>query len=133
MAGSTGTVITCPLEVIKTRLQSNISSLNRISSTTNTIKAVPQKAQVLPSCNSITTTFNSYTLNNLNRIQGKFGSQLAHNYSINSTQLFKNNHVNQPNKLYYGNFSNMNLVNNINTSSKSLQPRVGLNVFYHLK
>lgn len=136
LAGSTGTVITCPLEVIKTRLQSNISSLNRISSTQNTLTAVSQKAQALPTCNKTpfnVTTFNSYTLNNLNRIQGKFGSQLAHNYSINSTQLFKNNHVNQPTKLYYGNFSNMNLVNNINTSSKSLQPKVGLNVFYHLK
>ena len=142
LAGSTGTIITCPLEVIKTRLQSDISSLNRVATTTTTTTTITTTAsQALTKCNATqpvtaapTPANSATTLNNLNRIQFKFGSQLAHNYSTNSTRLFRNNHVNQPASLHYGNLgTNMNLVNNINTSSKSLQPRMGPNIFHHLK
>lgn len=69
----------------------------------------------------------SSNINNLNnRIQHKFSS--AHSCSLNSTMLFRNNHLSQPVVS-----SGINFTNSINTSSKSLQPKAGLGIILHLR
>jgi len=126
LAGSTGTILTCPLEVIKTRLQSSTSRFGQL--------AAPLKPSTKPTlpCPKNTNAANSCTsnINSLNdRIQYKF-TTTAHNCSLNSTILFKNNHLRLP---IHSMSNGVNFVNNINTVSKSIQPRFGLNVYLHLR
>lgn len=125
LAGSTGTIITCPLEVIKTRQQSSTSSLLKFSEPNLQVISNSKAAGSIKHNTPITSNSCTSNLNNLNnRIQYRFST--AHNFSLNSTILFKNNHMSQP-------MMTNNFVNSINTASKSIQPRAGLRVYLHLK
>lgn len=132
LAGSTGTILTCPLEVIKTRLQSSTSSYKRMTVETGNTSTSTRSANTTAATQS--SNFCTSNLNNLNRRAHYYKFSTAHSHSINSTILFKNNHLNPSVSLVpNGNLSNINFVNSINTSSKTLHPRAGLGIYYHLK
>ena len=71
---------------------------------------------------------NSTTSSNLNNLNNRIKFSSAHSGSLNSTILFRNNHLSQP-VVSHG----INFTNSINTSSKSLQPKAGLGIILHLR
>ena len=133
LAGSTGTLLTSPLEVVKTRFQSSTSSFKQIieqqhkAGEANKLSTSTTIGHIKNSCTS--------NLNNLsNRV--KLASRAAHSCSLNSTILFKNNHLSQhSSNLMTSGFNFDTSQQNfkcLNTSSKVLH-RPGLGIYLHLK
>lgn len=120
LAGSAGTILTCPLEIVKTRLQSSTSSYQRIAATQPKLVHINPLLITQPQLNYTSTTNAVVNTSNLGNITNR-----AHNCSLSNFTLFKNNGLGQPG------MSNMS--NGINTSSKSVQPRMGLNIYLHLR
>lgn len=133
LAGSTGTLLTSPLEVVKTRFQSSTSSFKQIieqqhkAGEANKLSTSTTIGHIKNSCTS--------NLNNLsNRV--KLASRAAHSCSLNSTIFFKNNHLSQhSSNLMTSGFNFDTSQQNfkcLNTSSKVLH-RPGLGIYLHLK
>lgn len=122
VAGATGTILTCPLEIVKTRLQSSTSSYKRMISTAEATLKSPNVTS------NSSAPSNSTTSSNLNNLNNRIKFSSAHSGSLNSTILFRNNHLSQP-VVSHG----INFTNSINTSSKSLQPKAGLGIILHLR
>ncbi len=128
LAGSAGTVLTCPLEVIKTRLQASTSSYQRITliQSQSQQQYQPQNNLNINNTHSIQNSQHTQLHNNLpNANKTHFGYKL----SSNSITLFKNTNCLGSSCTTNG----INFVNTINTSSKSLQPRLGMNIYVHLR
>ncbi len=117
LAGSTGTVLTCPLEVIKTRLQSSSSSLQRLA----------VRPQLQAASHTHTQLLNNNCLNLSSVTKSRY------KLSPNSIVLFKNTNCLGARPVTDCMSNGVNFVNSINTSSKSLQPRLGLNIYLHLR
>lgn len=125
LAGATGSVITCPLEVVKTRLQSSTSSFQNV---------------LLASSKSPSTTANGSHLNNRIKLAHKLQS-----CSFNTNILFKNNHLNHHHTSVMSSSYNFDShlvnhhqnskfsINNLNNLSVMKQPKPGAGIYLYFK
>ncbi len=138
MAGATGTIITCPLEVIKTRFQSSTSSYKRIIEQKS--ETTKNSTSVIKNVSLANNNLNASHISNLNN-RIKALTSRAYACPINSTIVFRSNHIVQhQTSLMASNGFNFNLdaatqqnFKCLNTSSKSVQPKPGLGIYLHFK
>lgn len=124
LAGATGSIITCPLEVVKTRLQSSKNCYQNLMLSSKNI-----------SSNTGGQSTNGNNLNNRIRLANKLQS-----CSFNTSILFKNNHLNHHHTSVMSNAVNFDshLVNHhskysINKLAVHNPPRPGTGIYLYFK